>query len=143
MDTIKKKTFVAVLFIMIIGSVLITHSINKESPITLKMGIYTYPSSEMLGIQGASACSTSPYDFFIKDGEKCMVNGIEKTYSVKHSLVYGDVMVVDWHKDKNLRFRVISEDQMQALSTVGLIKKGDMLTFTDRSTYLNPQLACY
>ena len=66
------------------------------------------------------ACSVSSFD-----------GTIGKRFTVEHSLLHGDVVVVDWLKDKKLRFKVVSEQSMQVLEDCGFFEKGQMFTLKE------------
>lgn len=132
MSSTKKRLFVIAILAAVIAGALTIYNANKKPSTIPKEGTY-YCSDDLAGklhltsdhygeiqLETGAIASTSSFD-----------GTIGKKYTVEHSLLHGDVVVVDWLKDKKLRFKVISDQSMQVLEDCGFFEKGQMFTLKE------------
>lgn len=118
----KKKLFIVAAMIVAAVCALAIYSASQKPSIVPKLGTYSCSS-------GASYENslTGPVSEITLDAEgRCSLDYDvpEKHYAMEHSLLHGDVVVVDWLKNKKLKFKVTSDTTIVVLEDCGIFEKG-------------------
>ena len=111
---------------------LIIYSVNQVPSVIPKPGRYS--SSD--GALNVSAMSDYAGNFVLEQESRCIVDScgtLVKSYTVEHSLFYGDILVIDWLRDKKLKFKVDSETKLSVLADCGIFEKGQVFTLQEET----------
>lgn len=126
MNRVKKRLLIVAVIIVAVISGLVVYSANQKPSVIPKAGRYYINNGEFV-------CSPVEIisDVTLETDGKCsfdICGTLVKPYTVKHSLLHGDIVVVDWLKDKELRFKVVSDTRLTVLEDCGLFEKGQIFT---------------
>lgn len=123
MRTHKRKLLIIVAVILVTACVLIFYSASQKPSVISKPGRYC---SEKEGLSMVSS-SVFSGDIILDMEGRCFADLSStqvKHYTVKHSLIHGDIVVVDWLKNKKLKFKVVSDTNLIVLEDCGFFEKG-------------------
>lgn len=125
--TKKKIIVVAAVAIVAVGGFL-TYHLVKGPAIIPKLGGYSMSEGGLAASFSSIYSASASGDINLENKETCRIMGQEKKYVVNHSLFHGDVIVIDWLKDKQVKLKVLSDHSLQALEDCGtIIPKGTVL----------------
>lgn len=128
MHRTKKFFFVVVVAALVIGGVWITYNMVKGPEVIPKLGGYCMSEVGLTASFSSTYNDSAPGDINLETKETCRILGQQKNYVVKHSLIHGDVIVIDWLKGKQVKLKVLSDHSLQALEDCGtVIPKGTVL----------------
>ncbi len=120
-----KILLVAGVMIAVAGSTLIVYSSHQKPSVIPKTGRYSCSDS----VLSVSALSAYAGNFVLEEGGLCSMDScgtLAKSYNVEHSLFHGDILVIDWLRDKKLKFKVNSDTKITVLEDCGLYEKGQV-----------------
>ena len=120
-----KILLVAGVMIAVAGCILIVYSSHQKPSVIPKPGRYSCSDS----VLSVSALSAYAGNFVLEEGGLCSMDScgtLVKSYNVEHSLFHGDILVVDWLRDKKLKFKVNSDTRITVLEDCGLYEKGQV-----------------
>lgn len=128
MHRTKKRIFVVVVAALVIGGVWTTYNLVKGPDVIPKLGEYFMSEVGLTASLSSVHHFRDSGDINLETKETCRIFGQQKNYVVKHSLIHGDVIVIDWLKDKQVKLKVLSDHSLQALEDCGtVIPKGTVL----------------
>lgn len=127
-----KILLIAGVIMAVAGCTLIVYSSHQKPSVIPKTGRYSCRDAEM------NVCALSEYagNFVLQEGGVCSIDScgtLVKSYNVEHSLFHGDILVLDWLRDKKLKFKVNSDTQITVLEDFGLFEKGQVFNLQESS----------
>lgn len=126
----KKKIICILLLLLVIAAVFALYRTVGEPKVVPKLGEYSCESE----LGSGSFVLASSKDFTIEPWILSSFSElIEKHYGVERSLLHGDIVVVDWLKDKKLKFKVTSDTSLVVLDDCGYFEKGKVYTLKKKA----------